>query len=347
MGDTSGKPESHSDTLDRLLAALKSSDLQAQRAALQELDDLTFSSAAIVTALEQIALNQEELRPLALAALTSPASRAVYRRGASLDTPKREIILGEVAGWQKSGLLDEARASILKGRYGFDLLPALTPKPAPVSQTVPPPSPEPVKPAPVTASPIPQTAPAPMLTRLSSPTPPVTPASSAPQRTFLQAILSETSIKIFLYLGAFFVVASAAILAALVAETRLPVLGLATLIFGGTALGLRKRLPQPSFALFIVFSFLLPITASVLRQTLSITGQAADFYWLIVLLVMAGVWSAKKLRNIGKDLGSAVKGFKQGMKEGGTDEPVPPSQQVTADKKPDANTVDVEAKAKN
>ncbi len=279
MGDTSGKPESHSDTLDRLLAALKSGDPQAQRAALGELDSLTFSSAAIVAALEQIALNQEELRPLALAALTSPASRAVYRRGASLDAPKREILLGEIAGWQKGGLLDETRASILKGRYGFDFFSAPTPKPAPAPQAAPPPRPEPVSPAP-----------APILKRLS-PTPPVAPASPAPQRTFLQAILSETSIKIFLYLGAFFVVASAAILAALVAAARLPVLGLAALVFGGTALGLRKRLPQPSFALFIVFSFLLPITASVLRQTLSITGQAADLYWLAVLLIMAGIWS--------------------------------------------------------
>ena len=276
MGDTSDKPESHAETLDRLLAALKSSDLQVQRAALQELDGLAFSSAAIVAALEQTALHQEELRPLALSALASPASRAVYRRGASLDAPKREIILGEIAGWQKSGLLDEARAAILKGRYGFDLFSAPTPRPAPVPQATPPPLPESVKPAS-------QAAPAPAAATTASPT---------PQRTFLQAVLSETSIKIFLYLGAFFVVASAAILAALVEVARLPVLGLAALVFGGAALGLRKRLPQPSFALFIVFSFLLPITASVLRQTLSITGQAADFYWLVVLLVMAGVWSA-------------------------------------------------------
>ncbi len=291
MGDTTGKPESYADTLDRLLAALKSGDPQAQRAALKELDGLTFSSAAIVAALEQIALNQEELRPLALAALTSPASRAVYRRGASLDAPKREIILSEIVGWQKSGLLDETRTAVLKGRYGFDLIPTPTPKPAPVPQAAPTPRPEPVQhapqvqPAPAMVSPAPQAAPAPL------PTPLAPPVSPAPQRTFLQAILSETSIKIFLYLGAFFVIASAIILAALVEMTRLPVLGLATLIFGGAALGLRKRLPQPSFTLFIVFSFLLPITASVLRQTLSITGQAADLYWLAVLLIMAGIWT--------------------------------------------------------
>ena len=76
-------------------------------------------------------------------------------------------------------------------------------------------------------------------------------------------------------------------------------------------------------------------------------GGFSIWHWLIVLLVIVLIFGTKKLRNIGEDLGSAVKGFKQGMKDGGSDEPVPPSQQVTAAKKPDANTVDVEAKAKN
>ncbi|GMV46594.1 MAG: hypothetical protein AMXMBFR66_19920 [Pseudomonadota bacterium] len=76
-------------------------------------------------------------------------------------------------------------------------------------------------------------------------------------------------------------------------------------------------------------------------------GSFSIWHWLIVLLVIVLIFGTKKLRNIGEDLGSAVKGFKQGMKDGGSDEPVPPSQQVTAAKKADANTVDVEAKAKN
>ncbi len=37
---------------------------------------------------------------------------------------------------------------------------------------------------------------------------------------------------------------------------------------------------------------------------------------LIILLVVLLVFGAKKLRNIGSDLGSAVKGFKQSMSEG-------------------------------
>ena len=37
--------------------------------------------------------------------------------------------------------------------------------------------------------------------------------------------------------------------------------------------------------------------------------------WLILLLVVVLVFGTKKLRNIGSDLGSAVKGFKKSMTE--------------------------------
>lgn len=35
---------------------------------------------------------------------------------------------------------------------------------------------------------------------------------------------------------------------------------------------------------------------------------------LIVLLIVLLIFGTKKLRNVGEDLGSAVKGFKEGMK---------------------------------
>ena len=41
---------------------------------------------------------------------------------------------------------------------------------------------------------------------------------------------------------------------------------------------------------------------------------------LIILLVVLLVFGAKKLKNIGSDLGGAVKGFKNAMKEGDEDE---------------------------
>lgn len=42
-------------------------------------------------------------------------------------------------------------------------------------------------------------------------------------------------------------------------------------------------------------------------------GSMSIWHWLIVLLVVALVFGTKKLRNIGGDLGGAVKSFKEGM----------------------------------
>jgi sec-independent protein translocase protein TatA len=43
-------------------------------------------------------------------------------------------------------------------------------------------------------------------------------------------------------------------------------------------------------------------------------GSFSIWHWLIVLLVVVLIFGTKKLRNLGTDLGSAVKGFKDGMK---------------------------------
>ncbi|MCU0973066.1 MAG: Sec-independent protein translocase subunit TatA [Burkholderiales bacterium] len=44
-------------------------------------------------------------------------------------------------------------------------------------------------------------------------------------------------------------------------------------------------------------------------------GSFSIWHWLIVLLVVLLIFGTKKLRNIGQDLGTAVKGFKDGMKD--------------------------------
>ena len=75
-------------------------------------------------------------------------------------------------------------------------------------------------------------------------------------------------------------------------------------------------------------------------------GSFSIWHWLIVLVVVVLIFGTKKLKNVGADLGAAVKGFKDGVKDGGAD-PVPPQQQVTANKAADTNTVDVEAKTKS
>ena len=43
-------------------------------------------------------------------------------------------------------------------------------------------------------------------------------------------------------------------------------------------------------------------------------GGLSIWHWLIVLVVVVLIFGPKKLRNIGQDLGGAVKGFKEGMK---------------------------------
>ncbi len=81
-------------------------------------------------------------------------------------------------------------------------------------------------------------------------------------------------------------------------------------------------------------------------------GSFSIWHWLIVLLVVVVIFGTKKLRNIGSDLGGAVKGFKDGIKSGGeTPEAdaaaAAPTQQVSTAKRADGNTVDVEAKTKS
>ena len=43
-------------------------------------------------------------------------------------------------------------------------------------------------------------------------------------------------------------------------------------------------------------------------------GSFSIWHWLIVLVIVLLIFGTKKLRNIGADLGGAVKGFKDGMK---------------------------------
>lgn len=44
-------------------------------------------------------------------------------------------------------------------------------------------------------------------------------------------------------------------------------------------------------------------------------GAFSIWHWLILLVVVALVFGTSKLKNVGKDLGGAIKGFKEGMKE--------------------------------
>ena len=45
-------------------------------------------------------------------------------------------------------------------------------------------------------------------------------------------------------------------------------------------------------------------------------GLTSIWHWLIVLAIVVLVFGTKKLRNVGKDLGSAVHDFKEGLENG-------------------------------
>ncbi len=60
-------------------------------------------------------------------------------------------------------------------------------------------------------------------------------------------------------------------------------------------------------------------------------GSFSIWHWLIVLIIVLLIFGTKKLRNLGSDLGGAVKGFKDGIKDAAADEkpaetdPTPPA----------------------
>jgi sec-independent protein translocase protein TatA len=67
-------------------------------------------------------------------------------------------------------------------------------------------------------------------------------------------------------------------------------------------------------------------------------GGLSIWHWLIVLVIVLLVFGTKKLKNMGEDLGGAVKGFKQGMRDGSETPAEAPK--VAADR----STIDVEAR---
>ncbi|WP_395025500.1 Sec-independent protein translocase subunit TatA [Comamonas odontotermitis] len=80
-------------------------------------------------------------------------------------------------------------------------------------------------------------------------------------------------------------------------------------------------------------------------------GSFSIWHWLIVLAIVVLVFGTKKLKNIGSDLGGAVKGFKDGIKDGNESAAAPTStttaqQQVGQTPVADKTTIDVEAKNK-
>ena len=248
--------------LDEVLDKLKSSDRARQLEGILALQELSYGSKLVFFELERLAVQgTEEIRKAALAALNSRPSQYIASQLSRLSKNDRLIVLKEIEAWHQNGLIEPHQAEVLKGRYDFENSAPLSPKLVPQATLE-------EKPV-VRAAVVPE----------------------GPRPTLLQTLLSEASIRIYLYLGAFFVIASALILAAVVEAARLPILAVATLAFGGVAVGLHRRLPQPGFAFFIVFSFLLLIDANVLKESMGLVEPFLSIYWTVIFLLIAAIWS--------------------------------------------------------
>lgn len=268
-------PQNNQEILDKILSGLKSTVDADRREAIASLREINFSSVAIRSRLEKMSLQDSNsiVRKEALKALSLPSNQAVQKHliANQLDREIRSTILNEIKKWVSDGLLNEENAEVIQNRYDFDLTST------PQSKATPAPTPQKIS----------------QPEKVSAPETPAEPAKPAP--TLLQTLTSEASIKVYLYLGAFFVIAAAAILGAVIEKLRLPILILGTVLFGGSAVAIKKRLPQPSFALFIVFSFLLPITANsmelILRKTFGYETFVTSIYWAVILFGMSAIWA--------------------------------------------------------
>ena len=72
-------------------------------------------------------------------------------------------------------------------------------------------------------------------------------------------------------------------------------------------------------------------------------GSFSIWHWLIVLVIVLVIFGTKKLKNVGTDLGAAVKGFKDGMKTSG-DESASASTATSPPPQVTGQTIDAEVK---
>ena len=252
---------SQEEILKHLRNEMESKEAKVRLNAVKQVAGLSFTSFPTRLMLEKLAITDrsKSIRALALEILSKPLYSRVQKRASKLSRSHRKTFLAEISDWKERGLIKPEQADVLTKRYDFDSVDT-------VSTTLEEPAPEPT---------------------IAESSPPQEPTS---RPTLIQTLLSESSIKIALYLGAFFVIASAAVLAVAVEAMRLPILLSVSIIFGISAGFTIKRLPQPSFALFVVFSFLMPTDAKVLAEILNLSSQSNALYWMVVMFVLAVVW---------------------------------------------------------
>lgn len=287
-----------------LLARLRSAEAATRLAALYEVSALSAPDVALVLAVETLAASDSDasVRLAALDTLRSPGVQSLYRTS-RLAPSMRAAFVQQIDRWLREGLLRREQAEAIRRRFDFDLTaPPLSPEnrralterilrwqeqglvdPAQtvvLSQSL--------QDAPPAAAPAAKPVPAPIPSRSAPEAAPAAAASErvAPSPTFL---FSDLSIRVFLYLGGFLVVAAALILAALVEVARLPILLALTGAAGVASAALRKRLQLPAFVLFVIFASLIPIDARVFIDLLDLTGPARMNTWAVVWSLVAVV----------------------------------------------------------
>jgi sec-independent protein translocase protein TatA len=75
-------------------------------------------------------------------------------------------------------------------------------------------------------------------------------------------------------------------------------------------------------------------------------GSFSITHWLILLVIVVLVFGTGKLKNLGRDLGGAIKGFKEGVREGETP-PAPPANPQVGTTHAETPAIDVTAREKS
>lgn len=64
-------------------------------------------------------------------------------------------------------------------------------------------------------------------------------------------------------------------------------------------------------------------------------GFTSIWHWLLVLVIVVLIFGTKKLKNVGKDLGTAVHDFKEGLNQGAQDEQTDTASKSSTDENTD------------
>ena len=239
---------------DAHLAQLNHKDASQRVKAAETISSLPACTPEIVSTLEKMAAKDRSklVKEAALKALLSPACRKVQQSSnARIAFSIRRLIVSQIGQWEQEGLITPEQGKLLSQRYNFDFT---------------------------------QSA--------AAPSKSAKPKAPQPKRSLMEIMLSDTSIKVILYLGSLFVIGFAYLIASVIESVffQFVLLFLLTAGFLGASMLLFKRLNQASIVLFIVFSLLLPINASVIQDSIHLKDSFSHPYWIVVTLILTVCW---------------------------------------------------------